>query len=478
MKAKKNYDELAKNIIDKIGGSGNVVSLTHCVTRLRFKLADESIVDTAAVKNIKGVLTVVQAGGQYQVVIGSDVGDAFDAVNKILGSNSGSKGVNPEKESDEKKTPLSLVVDTVSGIFMPMLPAMMAAGLLKAFCAMLSTFGILSESTTTYTVLYVLGDAFFYFLPILLGAAAAKKFGLNQFLGMFIGTVFLYPDITALYKSGEAVTFMNIPVKLINYPQTVLPILAACFLLKYVDRVLKKIMPKVIANIFVPAIEMLITVPIALIVIGPVTDTIGTAIASGVTFLMTVAPPVTGFVVGGCWSLMIMLGLHFPLMMIEVNNLMTAGHMIMLPATFPVTFAHAGAALGVALRTKDPELKETGFSAFTSGILGTISEPAIYGVNLKYKTPFICASVCSGIGGAIIALAGADCIINLGGISIYTMAAFVSLLPGGIGILTGVLVGFFGSMITSFITFKDTYVSDKNDEKVVGSNSVSMSLQN
>lgn len=458
----KDYDALAQAIVEKIGGIENIQSVTHCVTRLRFKLKDESKTQTSEVKKIKGVVAVVQAGGQYQVVIGSDVDDAYQAVGRIPGIQL--DGTVDIREKDdlpkEKKSPLSVVVDAVSGAFMPMLPAMMAGGLLKALCAMVSTFGLISTENTTYTILYALGDALFYFLPILLGASAAKKFGVNQFLGMFVGAVFLYPQITELQTSGAEVDFLGIPVKLISYPQTVLPVLVACILLAFVDKTLRKFMPKVIANIFVPVLDLLITVPVALIVIGPVTDTIGSAVASGVSFLMTVAPPVTGFVVGSLWSLMIMLGMHMPLVMIEVNTLMTTGHMMMLPVTFPCTFAHAGAALGVALRTKDKNLKEIGFSAFTSGILGTISEPAIYGVNLKYKRPFLCASLFTGVGGAIIAAAGADCIINLGTISIYTMPAFVTLLPGGVAILIGVLVGLIGSAVGSYLTFSDKLLEE------------------
>ena len=277
---------------------------------------------------------------------------------------------------------------------------------------------------------------------------------------MFVGAVFVYPTITALKQSGDPVTFLNIPVTLINYPQTVLPIIVACLLMGYVDKGLRKIMPKVIAKIFVPVLDILITVPVSLIVIGPVTDVIGNGIANAVSSLMTVAPPVTGFVVGALWSLMIMLGMHLPLVMIEVNTLMTTGHMMMLPVTFPCTFAHTGAALGVALRTKNKDLKDIGMSAFLSGLLGNVSEPAIYGVNLKYKRPFICACLFTGIGGAITAIAGADCIINMGSISIYTLAAFTTMLPGGIGILIGVLVGFFGSAIASYVTFNDKMIKD------------------
>lgn len=458
----KDYDALAQAVVEKIGGVDNIVSVTHCVTRLRFKLKDEGKADTDAVKKIQGVMAVVQAGGQYQVVIGDDVDDAYQAVGRIAGVQLEGPQASPSKEAatKEKKSVLSVLVDTISGAFMPMMPAMMAGGLLKALCAMVSTFGLVSTESTTYTILYSLGDAFFYFLPILLGASAAKKFGANQFLGMFIGAVFLYPQITELYSSGNPVDFLGIPVELINYPQTVLPILVACVVLGFVDKGLRKILPKMIARIFTPVLDMLITVPIALIVIGPVTDVIGSAIANGVSFLMTVAPTITGFIVGSIWSLMIMMGMHFPLVMIEVNTLMTTGHMLMLPVTFPCTFAHAGAALGVALRTKNKALKETGFAAFSSGILGNISEPAIYGINMKYKRPFLCACIFTGIGGAIIAAAGADCIINLGSISIYTMAAFVTLLPGGIGILIGILVGLVGSAISSYLTFSDKLIEE------------------
>ena len=302
--AKKNYDELARNILDQIGGAENVISVTHCITRLRFKLKDEGKANTDAIKKIKGVVGVVQAGGQYQVVIGSDVDDAYQALGKLPGvSLEGSVDIR-EKDDFKKKKPLDVIVDTVSGAFLPTLPAMTAAGLLKALCAMLPMLHLLSTESTTYRIMYMMGDAFFYFLPVILGASAAKKFGVNQFLGMSIGAVLVYPDMTAMYSAGEAVTFLGIPVNLVSYPQTVLPILFGCMLLAVLDRLWKRLIPKVVANIFVPVLDLLVAIPVTLIVIGPVTDVVGGAIADAVTFLMTVAPPVTGFVVGALWSLM------------------------------------------------------------------------------------------------------------------------------------------------------------------------------
>jgi PTS system beta-glucosides-specific IIC component len=456
---KKNYDELAKSIISNIGGVDNVISLTHCVTRLRFKLKDEGLADTESIKKINGVVSVIQAGGQYQVVIGSDVDDAYQAVGRIPRiSLGGDAEIKKTEESKEKKSILSAAIDLISGIFMPTMSAMMAAGLLKAICAMASTFGLISTDSTTYTILFAIGDAFFYFMPVFLGASAAKKFGVNQFLGMLVAAVFVYPNITALHTAGKAVTFFHIPVSLISYPQTVLPIIFACFFMSCVHKVLTKIIPKMVANIFVPTLDVLITVPVSLIIIGPVTDVIGGGIATGISTLMALCPPVTGFVVGAAWSIIIMFGMHFPLIMIEINNMMTTGHAYLLPVTFPVTFAHAGAAFGVALRTKEKDLKETAFSAFFSGIFGTISEPAIYGVNLKYKRPFICACLCSGIGGSIIAIAGGDITVNLGTASIYTLPAIVSLLPGGVAMAIGIAVGFFGSALAAYSSFNDKLI--------------------
>ena len=217
--AKKNYDELAQNIVQEIGGADNIISVLHCVTRLRFRLKDESKANTDSVKQIKGVAGVVQSGGQYQVVIGTDVDDAYQAVGRIPGVSLGGEGAVKASAAPveaKKKSPLNAVIDLVSGIFMPVMPAMAAGGLLKALCAMLTNFGLLSTESTTYIILYALGDAVLYFLPILLGASAAKKVSVNPYLGMFVGAVFVYPTITALKQSGDPVTFLNIPVTLIN----------------------------------------------------------------------------------------------------------------------------------------------------------------------------------------------------------------------------------------------------------------------
>lgn len=454
---KKDYDQLAKSIVDLIGGSENVVSLTHCITRLRFVLKDERIAETEKIQNLSGVVSVIKAGGQYQVVIGNEVEDVYFAVGKISGIKIDTPEANTEK--NEKKNLANMLIDTISGIFMPCMPIMVAAGILKAIVIMLSSFGGLSTDNTTYIVLYAIGDAFFYFMPFFLSASAAKKFGSNMFLGMGVAAAFLYPTLLTLYTEGNPVTFIGIPMKLLNYSNTVIPIIFAVYVMTKIEKVFKKIIPKIVAGVFVPSLTLLVTIPLSLIVIGPVTNQLSSWLASGITFLIGICPPLVGFIFGAAWSVFIMFGLHWALITVAINNLMVLGVDKILPITFPVTFSHAGAALGVALKTKNPKLKEIAIAAFFSAFVGSISEPAIYGINLKYKKPFIVACICNGIAGAIIASAGGGMTAAVG-VNIFTLPV-VTTWPGGIAILAGIAIAFLGSIIGTYLFgFSDKMIQD------------------
>lgn len=444
---KKDYDQLAKNIVDFIGGAENVISLTHCITRLRFVLKDESIAKTEKIQNLTGVISVIKAGGQYQVVIGNEVDDVFQAVGKIPGIKLDLPEVHTT--TNKKKNVVNTLIDTISGIFMPCMPIMVAAGILKAIVIMLSSFGGLATDSTTYIILYAIGDAFFYFMPFFLGASAAKKFGSNMYLGMGVAAAFLYPTLLTLYTEGSAVTFIGIPVKLLNYSNTVIPIIFAVYVMAKIEKVFKKIIPKIVAGVFVPSLTLLVTIPLSLIVIGPVTNQLSAWLATGITSLINISPPLVGFVFGATWSLFIMFGLHWAIITVAINNLMVLGMDKILPITFPVTFSHAGAALGVALKTKNKKVKEIAIAAFFSAFVGSISEPAIYGINLKYKRPFIVACICNGIGGAIIATAG-GAFTEAVGVSIFTLPV-VTTWPAGIAMLVAIAIGFFGSIVGTYL---------------------------
>nr|WP_314463166.1 beta-glucoside-specific PTS transporter subunit IIABC [uncultured Clostridium sp.] len=454
---KKNYDQLARDIVNLIGGAENVVSLTHCITRLRFVLKDESIAETDNIEKLSGVVSVMKAGGQYQVVIGNEVDDVFQAVGKIKGIQIDS-GQSDLSESG-KMNLVNRLIDTISGIFMPCMPIMVAAGILKAIVIMLSTFGVLSPDSATYTILFAIGDGFFYFMPFFLGASAAKKFGSNMYLGMGVSAAFLYPKILSLYAAHTAVTFIGIPLKLLDYSNTVIPIIFAVYVMTRIEKIFKRIIPKIVAGVFVPSFTLLVTIPVSLIIIGPVTSQLSSWLASGITYLIGICPPFVGFVFGAFWSVFIMFGLHWAVITVAINNLMVLGIDKILPITFPCTFSHAGAALGVALKTKDRKVKEIATAAFFSAFVGSISEPAIYGINLKYKKPFIVACICDGIAGAIIASAGAG-FTDAVGISIFTLPVTTTW-PGGTAMLIGIAIGFFGSIIgTFFFGYSDNMLAE------------------
>lgn len=454
----KNYDALAKDIIKLIGGTENVMSLTHCITRLRFVLKDESIAKTEKIQKLNGVVSVIRAGGQYQVVIGNEVEDVYQAVEKFVGIKIDTT-VDDSKQK-EKKNLVNMLMDTISGIFMPCMPIMVAAGILKAIVIMLSSFGGLSTDMTTYTILYAIGDGFFYFMPFFLGASAAKKFGSNLYLGMGVAAAFLYPDLLSLYNAGTGVTFIGIPMKLLNYSNTVIPIIFAVYVMTKIEKIFKKIIPKIVAGVFVPSFTLLVTIPLSLIVIGPVTSQLSSWLASGITYLIGICPPLVGFLFGAFWSVFIMFGLHWAFITVAINNLMVLGIDRILSITFPCTFSHAGAALGVALKTKDKKVKEVATAAFFSAFVGSISEPAIYGINMKYKKPFIVACICDGIAGAIIATAGGG-FTEAVGVSIFTLPV-VTTWPGGIAMLAGIAIAFLGSIIGTFLFGFNDKMLDEN----------------
>lgn len=341
----KDYNQLAKAIIAGVGGESNVISVTHCVTRLRFKLADESKANADALTKTKGVLKVIQAGGQYQVVIGNDVTDAYEAVlrnSSIKAAGEEAAKAAPAKDGKKKSILGDGFVNIVSGIFMPFMGAFTAAGLIKGFLVLFTTLGILSSESTTYTILYAAGDSVFYFLPVFLAYTAGKTFGAKPFVSMLMACAMVYPNITAL-NGAEGVAFLGIPVEMISYTSSVLPIVAICFVQAQLEKVLYKYIPKMLSGMLVPLITVLVLVPLGFIVIGPVTNTIGNVLATVITAALEFCPPVAGFLMAGLWPVMIMFGVHWAFIPVAINNMMTLGYDNIMPLTVGCNFGIAAA---------------------------------------------------------------------------------------------------------------------------------------
>lgn len=454
----KNYDDLSSNIVANVGGEDNVTSLFHCATRLRFKVKDKDKVDKEALKKISGVITVIEAGGQIQVVIGNQVGDVYDTIINNTGIKADGS-IEADNESKEKKNLINTFMDTISGIFAPLLGAMCGAGMLKGILILCTTMKWLNAESGTYMILYAAADGVFNFLPLFLAYTAAKKFKADKFVAVGIAAALLYPSMTAAFSAGTALTFMGIPVTLVSYTSSVIPIVISVYALSKLEILLKKILPAVIRNFMKPLLSFAIMVPVTYLLIGPVADTAGKILASGYTGLVAFNPAISGFIIGLIWPAVVMFGLHWGFAPIVFNNIAQYGRDTMFTITGPNNMAQAGATLGVFLKTKNKELKALSGSAAISAVLAGVTEPAIYGITLKYKRPFYIGAFFSGIAGAIVAVSGASAPTLLS-TSILTLPGYIG--DGFVGFLIACAIAYFGSaIVTYFFGYKDEVLEDK-----------------
>lgn len=459
--AKKNYEKLAKEIVRYIGGSENVNSLVHCATRLRFKVKNTQNVDKKKLEQLEGVITVLDSGGQIQVVIGQHVADVYDTIFEVTDL----KKENPSdaEESGEKKNLLNTFMDTISGIFAPVLGVMSGAGMLKALLILCTTFGWLKTDMGTYRILYAAADGVFTFIPVFLAYTAAKKFRANEFVAVGVAAALLYPDLTAAYSAGEALTFLKIPVVLVSYTSSVIPIVISVYALSKLEKGLKKIVPTVCKTFLTPLLSLAIMVPATYLVIGPIADTVGKALASGYTGLVGLNPVIAGGLLGLIWPAAVMFGVHWGFVPIVMNNIAEYGRDTLFTITGPNNMAQAGATLGVFLKTKDKSVKELAGPAALSAVLAGITEPAIYGVTLRFKRPFFIGAVFSGIAGAIVAAAGTGAPTLLG-TSILTLPGYIGV--GFVGFLIACAIAYFGSaIVTYFFGYSDDMLPKKEEKK-------------
>ena len=459
--AKKNYEKLAKEIVGYIGGSENVNALVHCATRLRFKVKNTQNVDKKKLEQLEGVITVLDSGGQIQVVIGQHVADVYDTIFEVTDLKK--ENQSDAEESGEKKNLLNTFMDTISGIFAPVLGVMSGAGMLKALLILCTTFGWLKADMGTYRILYAAADGVFTFIPVFLAYTAAKKFRANEFVAVGVAAALLYPDLTAAYSAGEALTFLKIPVVLVSYTSSVIPIVISVYALSKLEKGLKKIVPTVCKTFLTPLLSLAIMVPATYLVIGPIADTVGKALASGYTGLVGLNPVIAGGLLGLIWPAAVMFGVHWGFVPIVMNNIAEYGRDTLFTITGPNNMAQAGATLGVFLKTKDKSVKELAGPAALSAVLAGITEPAIYGVTLRFRRPFFIGAVFSGIAGAIVAAAGTGAPTLLG-TSILTLPGYIGV--GFVGFLIACAIAYFGSaIVTYFFGYSDDMLPKKEEKK-------------
>lgn len=447
------YEQLAKDIIENVGGRENVSSVVHCITRLRFRLKEESKANTDVIKNMEGVVTVIKSGGQYQVVIGNHVPDVYKAVMDVGGFHTQA----PE-EADGDNKQASGLIDIISSIFTPVLGVLAATGMIKGFNALFLALGWFDTATGTYQILNAVGDSLFYFFPIFLGYTAIKKFGGTTFIGMAIGASLVYPTLSTLtagepittlfsgtmFQSPVYITFLGVPVVLMSYASSVIPVILAAYFGAKVEKWFKKIIPDVVKAFLVPFFTLLVVVPVTFLVIGPIATWAGVILGQVTLWLYNLSPIIAGIFVGGFWQVLIIFGLHWGLVPIAINNLTVHGADPVLGTMFAASFAQIGAVLGVWVKTNQQKLKTLSIPAFISGIFG-VTEPAIYGITLPLKKPFIISCIAAAIGGGILGFAQSQ-IYMVGGLGIFGIPTYIS--P-----TEGITFGFWGAIIAIVIAF-------------------------
>ena len=390
------YAKTAAAILEKVGGARNVTGATHCITRLRFVLKDGNIPKDAEIEKIPGVLRVIRQGGQYQVVIGNEVPKVFAELQKL--GDFAESGAS-EQEKGEKESIFSKLCGFVAGAMMQLLPAMLGCGMIKVVLTLLTTFNLIDTTGSTYIILNAVGDAFFYFMPILLGGTAAKRLGSNPYLAMVVGAVLLHPDIAGLLANGNT-TYFGLPVTSAAYSSSILPILLMVPILKYLEKFADKICPDVLKVFLKPLIVLFVAVPVALVAIGPIGVIAGNYLADAVNFMYGRMGWLTIMLLSALMPFIVMTGMHYALLPLCMINLATFGwDAILLTTMFCSNVAQGGASLAVAVKTKDKDVKATASAAGIAAVVAGVTEPAMYGVTLKYKTPMIAAVCASGVAG-------------------------------------------------------------------------------
>lgn len=410
------YKVLGKDILDNIGGEANIQEFYHCATRLRFILNDPAKASKKKVESLKGVISVVESGGQFQVVIGNKVKDLYNVMTQDMGVSAGEASKNQNKIS-----PLNRLIDLLSGTFAPAFGLLAGSGLLKGIL-LLATFVGLQTDSGAYLILNAAADSLFYFLPIILAISAARKFKTDPFLAVVLAGALLHPTIIDALNSGKAVDFFGIPVILANYSSSVIPILFSVWILSKVEPFVKHFLHESIQTFIAPMICLVIMVLLTLIVVGPIATYVGNALADGYLLIYKLSPIVSGIIIGALWQVFVIFGLHWAFIPIMINNIANLGSDTLMAMCTPAVVAQAGAALGVFLRSRNKQFKSLSFSAFVTGLFG-VTEPAIYGVNLRLKKPFIMGVISGAVGGAIIGAAGSRSTI-FGTLSFVTFPAY------------------------------------------------------
>ncbi|PMD67844.1 glucose PTS transporter subunit IIA [Companilactobacillus nuruki] len=476
---KVDYNQLGQDIVKNVGGVQNVENVIHCITRVRFYLKDDNKANDDVIKNMQGVLDVAKAGGQYQVVIGPAVEDVFDAVVKALGPGFGGdsevktqKAVAPKGAWPKTKFYFSALIGVITASMMPVIGLLAASGILKGLLALIVSAKWLSVTSSTYMIINAMGDSVFYFLPILVGFTAAKRLGANQVIMGVIGGVLAYPTLVQLAAKTSSTqmninaNFFGIPIHVANYTYSIFPMIAAAWLASKLEPWLKKHIVMSLRMILSPLLEVFIVSAIILVIVGPIITLLSSYLANGIVALLKFSPAISGLLIGGFYQCLVIFGLHWAVIPVVASQIATTGHSALNAIVSATMVAQGAAAMAVFVKTKkNIDMKQIAGAATLSAFSG-VTEPAMYGINLKYGRIFWTANIGSAVGGLITGLLHVDMWGFAG--SLIGFASFIN--PKGIDAsFTGYLIA---SAATIIVAFTCTYFFGFKEEDLENSHEV------
>lgn len=457
------YQKMGEEILEAVGGKENVTALGHCATRLRFNLVDEGKIDEAKVKAVKGVMGIRRQSGQFQVIIGQDVSFPYDVIMKIC--NFDENAAPKQQPSGQKRNILGAILETLSGIYTPLISALIGGGMVTVVYTLLTLFNVITADSDLGVFLNFLGNAPMYFMPIMCAYTAAKKFGSNPFIAMSLAAAMMHPDYSAIVAAGESFSILGLPVMLVTYTSNSLPVILSVWVMSYFDKFFNKYVPKMIRIFVAPLLTLLCGSVVAFVAVGP----LGTIAANALGAVMSALMAKAGWLVVTLWGafspLIVMTGMHLSLGGVFMVTYFSSGYeAAMLPGMMVSNVAQGAAALAAGFASKDEEVKSLGASAGLTGLMG-ITEPALYGVNLRYKKPLYAAMIGGGVGGLIMGIVGVKAFV-LASPGLISIPMFI----GGDGISNFVwaciatAVSIVVSFVLSFIMMKAEFA--KNPENV------------
>lgn len=451
------YDAIAPQLLELLGGKDNIRSIVHCMTRLRFNVKDKSIVDDKKIGELPGCMGTQWANDQLQVVIGQSVDLAYDAVCRARGlQKEPSLNENLDNAPKKKITFLS-ICETVSGCIVPLIPLFMACGLTNVLIALANLAGILPKDSSTYQILYQAGRAGLYFVPIVIASSAAQKLETSPILAMAICCILLYPNMSTLINGEVQATLFGIPVYAVSYGNMVFPSLLIVFVMKYVERFFKKYVPEVIRVMMVPFLTFIVMVPLALCLLAPLGVMIGNVISSMITLVFAKIGFVAVGILAALYPLLVFTGMHSSIAPTGFSALIEQGRdPIVMPATHLANFCQSAAALGVMIKSKKEDVKGIAGAAAMTAFISGITEPALFGVNFRYRTPLICSLIGGFIGGCYAGLMGCG-MLQIGGSGVFCLTNYIGPdIMNVVNFAISMAIGFVVTLILTLITFKDS----------------------